>query len=123
MRRSIWIVLGISSVLAGIVLLTEAPRIFETRAPDQRLSFIFGTVILVGLCGVLAITCFFPRSHPITLRIIGFIGIISCLFLIYSIFGNPEFSWFVILLRLLPVLMFWLPCSIFLLYKGRLTGF
>ena len=123
MHRSIWIVLGILSALAGLSLLQQSPQVFATRAPEQKLDFILGTISLVGLCGVCSIACLFPRSHPVTLRIIGGIGIASCLFSIYSTFRDPEVVWLVILLRLALILIFWLPASIFLVYKGRMKGF
>ncbi|MBE9103230.1 hypothetical protein IQ267_27690 [filamentous cyanobacterium LEGE 07170] len=122
MRRSIWIVLGIASILAAASLLIQAPDIFATRPPEQQTDFILGTGGFVGILGVIAIACFFPRSHPITLRIIGVLGIISCMFSIYSTFRNFDRNWAMLLSRLAINLIFWLPASIYLAITGRLSG-
>lgn len=122
MRRSVWIVLGIFSILAAISLLIRAPEAFATRPPGRQTDFILGTGGLVGILSVSAIACFFPRSHPITLRIIGVLGVISCMFSMYSTFRSFDLNWATLIARLALILMFWLPASIYLSITGKLTG-
>ncbi|KAF3890080.1 MULTISPECIES: hypothetical protein [Nostocales] len=121
MSRTVWIVLGISSIVAAVSLLVQAPDVFATRPPDKQLEFILFLAGLVGLCGTFAVACFFPKSHPITLRIIGAIGVVSCVFSIYSSFQDRSLNWIGVASRLSIVLGFWLPGSIYLLLKGKMT--
>ncbi|MBW4646444.1 MAG: hypothetical protein KME23_26210 [Goleter apudmare HA4340-LM2] len=75
----------------------------------------------VGLCVVIAIACWFPQSHPVTLRLIGVIGIAGCIFSIFDSFRHPEFGWLGIVARLGLIFTLWLPGSIYLLIKGRMS--
>lgn len=121
MRRSVWIGIGILSILAGMSLLVQAPEIFATRPPDKQMEFIFGTGGLVGLCGAIAIACFFPSSHPITLRLIGVIGITSCVYSMYDSFQDRDLVWVKIISRFILIFGFWGPFSIYLTIKGKMT--
>ncbi|WP_144050832.1 hypothetical protein [Nostoc sp. PCC 7524] len=120
MSKTFWKVLGVLSMLAAISLLMQSPGVFATRPPDKQLEFIIGTAAIVGLCSVFAIACWFPRSHAISLRVIGLIGLASCIFAIYDIFRDGTLNWVVITSRLGLILGFWLPSSLFLVSKGKM---
>ena len=117
MSRTLYIVLGVLAILCGVSLVMQIPEILATRPPDNLVVFYGGTAALVGLCLVIAITCFFPKSHPITLRIIGAIGIVSTIYYLYDSFHNHKFA------QVGTALLFWLPRSIYLVLKGNMTDF
>jgi hypothetical protein len=114
MSRTLYIVLGIFAILCAISLVANIPEILATRPPGNPLVFFGGTAALVGVCIVIAIMCFFPRSHPITLRIIGAIGLVSTLYYLYDSFRAHNFA------RVGIALFFWLPGSIYLIFKGKM---
>jgi len=117
MNRTFYNILGFLSVIAGISLILQMREILATRPPENLSSFYSGTALLVGVCIVIAIFCFFPKSHPVTLRIIGAIGLISTIYYLYDAFHNHNFA------QLGTALFFWLPGSIYLIVKGKMTDF
>lgn len=112
MSRTLWNILGILSILAGISLITAIPERLAALPPDQHPKLLEGLVGMEGLCAVIAVTCFFPKSYPVTLRILGVLGIVGCLFNLVQGVQYREFSQFPI------ILVFWLPGSIYLVLKG-----
>jgi hypothetical protein len=115
MNKSIWIILGIFSILAGISLILATPDRLAALPPDQHPKLIQGLVFLVGTCGIIALACFFPKSHPVTLRILGAYGVFACIFNLVEGIRQHNFSQFPM------VLVFWLPGSIYLVVKGKMT--
>jgi len=115
MSRTIWIILGILSILAGLLLILAAPERLAALPPDQHPKLILGLAGFVGLCGVIAVTCFFPKSYPVTLRILGAFGIAGCIFHLVEGVRQHNFTQFPILF------VFWLPGSIYLVVKGKMT--
>ncbi|MCL1468509.1 hypothetical protein [Argonema galeatum] len=115
MNRNFYIILGILSILAGISLIVQGREILVTRPPENPSLFYWGTAGLVGLCAIIAIFCFFPQSHPFTLRIIGAIGLVSTIYYLYDSFHNHKFA------QVGTALLFWLPGSIYLILKGKIT--
>ncbi|MEH1821969.1 MAG: hypothetical protein V7L31_23300 [Nostoc sp.] len=115
MSKTLWNILGILTIFAGISLFMMAPERFAALPPDQRPKFITGGVLIAGILSVIASTCFFPKVRPITLRILGTVGIASCVFDLIEGFHRGDFSQFAI------ILVFWLPGSIYLMVKGKMT--
>lgn len=115
MNRTFYNILGFLSVIAGISLIVQMREILATRPPENLSLFYWGTAGLVGVCIVIAIFCFFPKSHPYTLRIIGAIGLISTIYYLYEAFHKHNFA------QLGTALFFWLPGSIYLIVKGKMT--
>ena len=115
MSRTLYKILGSCAILAAISLVMQAREILATRPPTNLTEFYFGTAFLIGLCLVSAIICFFPRSHPVTLRVIGVVGVISTLYYLYDSFHNHKFA------QVGTALVFWLPGSIYLIMKGKMT--
>lgn len=82
-----------SRIAIGIVALVSA-LFFLLSALDPDSPFPGGPLAFYGLailCVVIAIACIFPKSHPVTLRIIGttiFVAYTS--YLVHS-FGSPGF--------------------------------
>lgn len=111
----IYKVLGLLAILGGISLIVQAREILATRPPENLSLFYWGTAGMVGLCAIIAIFCFFPQSHPITLRIIGAIGIVSTIYYLYDSFYNHKFA------QVGIALLFWLPGSIYLFLKGKMS--
>jgi hypothetical protein len=115
MNKITWNILGILTILAIILLFMSAPERFAALPPDQRSKFIVGGVIIMGVLGTIASTCFFPKVRPLTLRILGAIGIVCCIFNLIDGVYRGNFSQFPLTLSL------WLPGSIYLLVKGKMT--
>ncbi|MFB2924309.1 MULTISPECIES: hypothetical protein [Aerosakkonema] len=115
MNRTFYNILGFLSVIAGISLIVQMREILATRPPENLPLFYWGTAGLVGVCVVIAIFCFFPKSHPYTLRIIGAIGLLSTIYYLYEAFHNGNFF------QVGTALLFWLPGSIYLIVKGKMT--
>jgi len=114
MSKTTWNILGILTILAGISFFMLIPEKFAVLPPEQRPKFIEGCVVLGGVLGVIAGICFFPKSRPITLRILGAIGVAACVFNLIDGAQRGNFSQF-------PInLAFWLPGSIYLVVKGQL---
>uniref|UniRef100_B8HSN1 Uncharacterized protein n=1 Tax=Cyanothece sp. (strain PCC 7425 / ATCC 29141) TaxID=395961 RepID=B8HSN1_CYAP4 len=112
MNRWFWKVLGLGSTIAAIHLSLEIPKVLATLPPARQTESLLFGIGLVGVCSASAILCFFPRSYPVTLRILGLVGLAGCIFNIYESFRRLEFS------RLVPTLGFWLPGSIYLIVQG-----
>ncbi|AFY66237.1 hypothetical protein [Geitlerinema sp. PCC 7407] len=110
----IYRILGVLSLMAGLSLILRSLEIWQERPPEEPLLFIGGTIALVGLCALMAIACLFPRTHPVTLRGIGAIGLIGSLFFVWEQGRDRQF------LALLPALFFWLPGSLYLIRRGKL---
>ncbi|OKH39989.1 hypothetical protein NIES2119_03295 [[Phormidium ambiguum] IAM M-71] len=115
MNRTFYNILGFLSVIAAISLLLQMREILTTRPPENLSLFYSGTALLVGVCIVIAIFCFFPKTHPYTLRIIGAIGLISTIYYLYDAFRTQNFF------QVGTALLFWLPGSIYLIVKGKMT--
>jgi len=114
MSKTTWNILGILTLLVGIYLFMSIPESFAVLPPDRRPKFIEGCVLDGGMLGVIVGICFFPKSRPITLRILGAIGVAACVFNLIDGAQRGNFSQF-------PInLAFWLPGSIYLVIKGQL---
>ncbi len=116
MGRPLWIGLGILSILAAVSLIMGTPERLAELPPDQHPRLIHGVAMLSGLCGVIAIACFFPQSYPVTLRILGLVGIAGCGFNLEQGLEHRDFSQFPALLT------FWIPGCVYLIWRGRLDG-
>ncbi|NMF57321.1 hypothetical protein [Pseudanabaena yagii] len=115
MSKTTWNILGILTIVAGILLFMLAPERYAALTPEQRPTFIAGGVLILAVLGAIASTCFFPKSRPVTLRILGAIGIASCIFTLIEGAHQGNFSRF-------PVTIgFWLPGSVYLVVKGKMT--
>ncbi len=90
------------------------PEKFAALPPDQRPQFILGGIAILAVLVTIASTCFFPKVRPLTLRILGAIGIASCVFSIVEGFHTNNFSLF----RRDFLFLF---ASIYLVVKGKLT--
>jgi hypothetical protein len=112
---SIWNILGILCILAAIHLLLGIPERLPALPPEQHSQFIGGMVAVSGVLGMIASACLLPKSRPVTLRMIGAIGLASCIFNLVEGFQQRNFSQFPI------TLLFWLPGSIYLIIKGKMT--
>ncbi len=115
MNKITWNILGILTILATILLFMSAPEKFATLPPDQRPKFILGGIVIMGVLVTIASTCFFPKVRPLTLRILGAIGIAGCVSNLIDGVHKGNFSQFPI------TLSFWLPGSIYLVVKGKMT--
>jgi len=114
-HKPIWTILGILSILAGISLMLATPDRLAALPPDQHPKLIQGLFFFEGICGMIGLTCFFPKSHPVTLRILGAYGAAGCIFILVEGIRRHNFSQFPILFT------FWLPGSIYLVVKGKMT--
>jgi hypothetical protein len=110
----IYRVLGVLSLVAGLSLILQSLEVWQERPPEDPILFVSGAIALVALCGLMAIACLFPRTHPVTLRGIGVIGLIGSLFFVWEQGRDRQF------LALLPALFFWLPGSLYLIGRGKL---
>lgn len=115
MNRTFYNILGFLSVIASISLILQMREVLATRPPENLSLLYWGTAAIVGLCVVIAIFCFFPKSHPYTLRIIGAIALISTIYYLYNAFRTQNFF------QVGTALLFWLPGSIYLIAKGKMT--
>ncbi len=115
MSKTTWNILGVLTVMAGILLFMSVPERIAALTPEQRPTFIAGGGLILAVLGVIASACFFPKSRPVTLRILGAIGIASCIFTLIEGAHQENFSRF-------PVTIgFWLPVSVYLVVKGKMT--
>jgi len=114
MSKTTWNILGILTIVAGIILFMSAPEKFAALTPEQRPTFIAGGVLILGILGAIVSTCFFPTSRPVTLRILGAIGIAGCIFNLIEGGRKGDFSGFPLTIGL------WLPGSVYLVVKGNL---
>jgi len=115
MSKTTWNILGILTIVAGIMLFMSTPEKFAALTPEKRPAFIAGGVLIFGVLGAIASTCFFPKSRPVTLRILGVIGIASCIFNLIEGGRQGDFSRFPLTIG------FWLPGSVYLVVKGKMT--
>ncbi len=114
MSQTAWNILGILTILAGILLfLTERER-FVTVPPDQYFQFFAIGFLIFGFLGIIASTCFFPKVRPFTLRVLGTYGIFCCVFNLITGFKKGDFSQFPM------TICFWLPGSVYLVVKGKM---
>ena len=78
MSKWVWNVLGGCTVLAGILLLQMEQERSAQLPPNQRDGQILTLVLFEAVLAAIACACFFPKTHPVTLRIIGVIGVAAC---------------------------------------------
>lgn len=114
-NKPIFIFLGISSLVCIFLLVSAIPERLAELPPERHKTFIYGMAAFVVLCLTLAILCFFPQSHWITLRILGIIGIAGCVFTLVEGVRTRNLA------RVPIALFFWLPGSIYLLKRGKMT--
>lgn len=110
----IYRVLGVLSLAAGLSLILRSLEVWQERPPEDPALFIGGSIALIGVCGLMGIACLFPRTHPVTLRAIGVIGLMGSLFFVWEQVRDRQF------LALLPAFFFWLPGSFYLIGRGKL---
>ncbi len=115
MSKTTWNILGILTILAGILLFMSVPEKFAALPPDQRPKFIAGVFFIFGLLGIIASTCFFPKVRPLTLRILGVFSIVCCVFTLIEGAHRGDFSKFP------QIIILWLPGSIYLVVKGKMN--
>jgi hypothetical protein len=113
MSRWVWNVLGGCTVLAGILLLQMVRERSAQLPPNQRDGQILALVLSEAVLAAIAFACFFPKTHPVTLRIIAVIGIAACGFNLLQGFRQGDFSHY-------PMNLFWLFLSLILLWRGDL---
>ncbi|MEE3719575.1 hypothetical protein V2H45_22800 [Tumidithrix elongata RA019] len=115
MSKTMWNILGIFTILAGGSLFMMVSERLAVLPADQHPKLILGGVFIAAILVVIATTCFFPKVRPVTLRILGAIGIAGC------VFNLIEGSYRGNLIQFFLILVFWLPGSIYLTLKGKLT--
>lgn len=106
-----------SRIAIGLVALLGAVGFFLTARdpsglPSEDPFLFYG---LAAAFVVIAIACFFPKSHPVTLRLIGgliFVAGITNVILSFSSGG---------LLTSIVGLIIWGPLSVYLMIKGKLS--
>jgi lipopolysaccharide export LptBFGC system permease protein LptF len=113
MSRFVWNFLGGCTVLAGILLLNMGQERRAELPPDEHHNLIWMLVLFEVVLASIAIACFFPKSHKVTLRIIGAIGVIGCVFNLVQGFHQRDFSQY-------PTSFLWLLPSLYLLWRGDL---
>jgi type IV secretory pathway VirB2 component (pilin) len=113
MSRWVWNVLGGCTVLAGILLLQMVRERSAQLPPNQRDGQILALGVSEAVLAAIAFACFFPKTHPVTLRIIAVIGIAACGFNLLQGFRQGDFSHY-------PMNLFWLFLSLILLWRGDL---
>lgn len=116
MSQTVWNILSVLTILASFLLFWDYPEQLATLSPDRHFQFIVGGVFFASLLGAIACMCFFPQSRPVTLRILGVIGISGCVFIVVEGFKQRDFSQYPI------VLVFWLPGSIYLVLSGKMNS-
>lgn len=112
---TIWNILGGLTVLMTVLFLAGVPERLAALPPDQHPKFIAGVALFTSFLIVIALTCLVPRSRPFTLRVLGAIGLAGSVFILVDGFQNRNFVQFPI------TLLFWLPGSIYLMLKGKMT--
>jgi hypothetical protein len=80
MSRFVWNFLGGCTVLAGILLFQQVQERMVQLPPAQPRPNILALVAFEAVLAAIAGACFFPKTHPVTLRIIGVIGVAGCVF-------------------------------------------
>ena len=115
MNRTIYKVLGVAALLCIFLLVSGTAERAAELPPEDRSLLYWGTAAMVGVCLAIAAACFFPRSHPVSLRILGAIGIASSIFYLVENIREGRF------IALGPALLFWLPGSLYLAIAGKLT--
>jgi uncharacterized membrane protein HdeD (DUF308 family) len=115
LQQALFIFLGIASIACAILLILGIPERLAALPPDRHKTLIYGTGALVGFCVFSAILSFFPQSHFITLRIAGAIGLAGCIFILVDSFHTQNFD------RVPITLLFWLPGSIYLIMRGKMS--
>lgn len=114
MSQTIYRFLGFCALGCVGLLLLGAPEQAAALPPEKLRTFYIGTAIFVGLCSSIALACLIPSSHFITLRILGLIGAVGCIF--YAVDSIRSGEW----LRLgLPFL--WFPGCLYLAIAGKMT--
>ena len=113
MSRWVWIMLGGCTVLAGILLLPMAQQGITQFPPNQRNGQIAVLILCEAVLAAIALACFVPKTHPVTLRIIGVISVAAIGFNLLEGFRQRDFSHY-------PMNLFWLPPSLYLLWRGDL---
>lgn len=114
-RRLLWNVLGVACLVAGIHLLISLLQAFGTLPIEGRATALLLWSGLIAICFIGALLCLFPRSHWITLRLLGGYGVAASIFNIVNAVQTQNY------VQIVMSLLFWLPGSLFLLWKGRLT--
>ncbi len=114
MSKTVWYILGALTILASILFFSYIPERLAALPPDQHPKLIAGCVLFAGVLGTIITICFFPRVNPVTLRIMGVIGIAGCVFNLREALYTKNFS------QLPITLAFWLPGSTYLVVKGKL---
>jgi hypothetical protein len=113
MSRFTWNLLGGCTVLAGILLLSLGQERIAQLPPDQHNGQILALVLFEAVLTAIAVACFFPRTHPVTLRMIGVIGVAACGFNMIQGFLQGNFSQY-------PISLLWLTPSLYLVWRGDL---
>ncbi|MBD2576471.1 hypothetical protein [Oscillatoria sp. FACHB-1406] len=112
--KPIFIFTGIASLVCVFLLVSAVPERLAELPPEGHKTFIYGTAAFVVFCLTIAILCFFPQSHWITLRIFGILLMGLCVFTLVDGVRTRN-------LALLPNALLILPISIYLLKRGQLT--
>lgn len=115
MSKTTWNILGILTIVAGTIFFMSQPERFAALSPEHRPKFIAGSVLIFGILATIVITCFLPVARPVTLRIIGVIGIASCIFNLIEGGSRGYFAQFPVTLG------FWFPGSLYLVVKGKMS--
>jgi uncharacterized membrane protein len=117
MSRTIYWVLGSAAILCSGLLTLQLPEVLARNPPESQLKVWIGFLGFLGLCVTIAIACFFPRSYPVTLRILGVVGLAGVIFTLTEHWRDRNLTGMTI------AVLFWLPGSLYLIYKGDLGRF
>ena len=91
-----------SRIIIGIVALLGAVGFFITALEPEGLpTGVAGFYAMAALFVIIAVACFFPKTHPITLRMIGMVIFCGYVAYVYDSFQTQNFS------RAIKGLIFW----------------
>ncbi|WP_146138579.1 hypothetical protein [Chamaesiphon polymorphus] len=107
MSRGSRIAIGIAALLSAAAFLKSAFN--PVGLPTGAMTF----YAMALFCGIIAMACFFPKGHPVTLRIIGSVILGSYITYVCSSFGTPNFG------RSVIGLFMWGIPSGYLAIKGK----
>ncbi|MCG9886956.1 MAG: hypothetical protein MH825_15585 [Cyanobacteria bacterium] len=104
--------LGWAAIAAALSLMAQAREAAARQTPENLPIFWAGTGGFVALCLAIAAYCWFPATHGLTARILGLWGAAGAIFVIVDAIQDGQW------LALLPALFFWLPGSLWLVWRG-----
>ncbi|MGK7926092.1 MAG: hypothetical protein AB4290_12760 [Spirulina sp.] len=118
MSRTVWNILGVLTILAAIVFFSRYPERLAVLPPDRHFQLIAGGVFFAILLCTIACICFFPKTRPVTLPILGFYCIVAVILNGLGLLDVLRQKEGFLCLHF----WYWLLFSISMFYLGRITG-